>query len=62
MHAMMEEMEPLEKNRTWQLVDLPWDMQAIGSKWMFTRKEASSEQGGVRYKVRLVAKGFSQRQ
>ena len=29
---------------------------------MFTRKDALSEQGGVRYKARLVAKKFSQRE
>ena len=39
--AMME--ESLEKNRTWQLVDLPRDARAIDSKWVFTRKEAPSE-------------------
>ena len=44
MQAMIEEeMKSLEKNRIWQLVDLPRDAQAIGSKWVFTRKEAPSK-------------------
>ena len=43
MQAMMEEMESLEKNQTWQLVDLPEGARPIGSKWVFTKKEAPSE-------------------
>ena len=62
MQAMMEEMGSLKKNRKWQLVDLPKDARAIGSKWMFIRKEVPLEQDGVRYKARLIAKGFSQRE
>ena len=61
MQGMMEEMESLKRNDTWQLVDLPRDAQAISSKWVFTKKSLSLEQGGVRYKARLVAKGYSQR-
>ena len=62
MQAMMEEMDSLRKNKTWQLVDLPRGSRPIGSKWVFTRKEGNSEQGGVRYKARLVAKGYSQKE
>ena len=62
MQAMMEEMDSLRKNKTWQLVDLPRGSRPIGSKWVFTRKEKNSEQGGVRYKARLVAKGYSQKE
>ena len=62
MQGMMEEMESLRRNQTWQLVDLPRDAHAIGSKWVFTKKSLPSEQGGVRYKARLVAKGYSQRE
>jgi len=58
----MEEMESLRRNQTRQLVDLPRDAHAIGSKWVFTRKSLPSEQGGVRYKARLVAKGYLQRE
>ena len=32
MQTMMEEMESLRKNRTWQLVDLPEGARPIGSK------------------------------
>ena len=61
MQGMMEEMKSLKRNDTWQLVDLPRDARAIGSKWVFTKKSLPLEQGGVRYKARLVAKGCSQR-
>ena len=56
MQTMMEEMESLRKNRTWQLENLSEDARPIGSKWVFTRKKVSLEQGGVRYKARLVDK------
>ena len=61
MQAMMEEMEFLKKNRTWQLVYLPEGARPIGSKWIFTRKEILSKQDRVRYKARFIAKGYSQR-
>ena len=62
MQTMIEEMESLRKNQTWQLVDLPEGARPIGSKWIFTRKKILSDQGGVRYKARLIAKGYSQRE
>ena len=43
MQGMMEGIESLKKNDTWQLVDLPRDAGAIGSKWMFTKKSLSLE-------------------
>ena len=45
--GMMEEMESLQRNDTWQLVDLPRDAQIIGSKWVFTKKSLPLEQGGM---------------
>ena len=62
MQGMMEEMESLKRNDTWQLMNLPRDARAIGSKWVFTKKSLPLEQGGVRYKARLVAKRYSQRE
>ena len=59
MQDMMKEMESLKRNDTWQLMDLPRDARAIGSKWMFIKKSLPLEQGRVRYKARLVAKGYS---
>ena len=57
--AIIEEMAALEKNGTWEIMDLPEGKKAVGSKWVFTLKYKSD--GSLeRYKVRLVAQGFTQ--
>ena len=57
--AMVEEMKALEKNSTWELVELPRDKKTVGCKWVFTVKYKSD--GAIeRYKARLVAKGYTQ--
>ena len=58
--AMNEEMESLEKNKTWELVKLPKDKRAIRCKWVYKKKEGISPQDDIKYKARLVAKGYSQ--
>lgn len=58
--AMQDEMESLKKNQTWELVELPEDKSALGSKWVYKIKRSSD--GDVsRFKARLVAQGFSQK-
>ena len=57
--AVFEEMNALKKNGTWEAVDLPREKKVVGCKWEFTIK--SKADGSVkRYKVKLVAKGFTQ--
>ena len=57
--AMDEEIEAIEKNDTWDLVDLPKDKNLIGVKWVYKTK--LNEKGEIDiFKARLVAKGFSQ--
>jgi len=57
--AMHEEMEALHKNKTWDLVKLPNGKKVVGCKWVLTIKHKAD--GSVeRYKVILVAKGFTQ--
>jgi hypothetical protein len=57
--AMNEEIEAIEKNKTWDLVDLPKDKSSIGVKWVYKTKV--NEKGKVeKHKARLVSKGFSQ--
>jgi len=58
--AMNDEMESLEKNGTWELVKLPTEKKLIRCKWIFKRKECISLSEEVRYKARLVTKGYSQ--
>src|SRR5664279_5113238 len=53
------EMEALNKNGTWSLVELPKGKKPVGCKWVYTIKFGAN--GEVeRYKARLVAKGFTQ--
>ncbi|CAL5385151.1 unnamed protein product [Camellia sinensis] len=56
---VMEEMNALEKNGTWLLVNLPKDKKTVGCQWVFTVK-CKADGSMERYKVRLVAKKFTQ--
>ena len=56
---MNEEIEKIEKNKTWTLVPRPKDKNVIETKWVFRNK--LNEDGQVsRNKARLVCKGYSQ--
>nr|GFC02472.1 retrovirus-related Pol polyprotein from transposon TNT 1-94 [Tanacetum cinerariifolium] len=57
--AMDREIEMIEKNQTWQLVELPKDAKCIRVKWVFKTK--LNERGEIEnHKARLVAKGYGQ--
>jgi hypothetical protein len=57
--AMVEEMDALDKNEAWDIVEFPTRRKSVGSKWLFKKK--FNAQGKVeKYKARLVAKGYSQ--
>ena len=57
--VVLEEMRALEKNQTWELIDMPKEKRIVGCKWMFTVNFKSN--GSLeRYKAHLVAKGFTQ--
>jgi hypothetical protein len=57
--AMVEEMDALDKNEAWDIVEFPAGRKSVGSKWLFKKK--FNAQGKVeKYKARLVAKGYSQ--
>ena len=59
--AMNEEMASLQENKTWSLEERPTDAQLISAKWVF--KVKMDAQGNVeRFKARLVARGFMQRE
>eukprot|EP00253_Pinus_taeda_P014092 PITA_14092 len=57
---MKEEMMVLSKNGTWDLIELPKDRKTVGCKWVFKLKRGVNDTED-RYKVRLVAKGFSRK-
>ena len=53
--AMNEEIDAIEKNQTWDLVDIPADKTSIGVKWV--SKTKLNEKGELeKHKARLVAK------
>ena len=57
---MQAEMKSIEENRTWDVSELPAKQKAIGLKWVFKVKKDPNG-SIVKYKVRLVAKGYAQR-
>ncbi|CAI7786782.1 unnamed protein product [Closterium sp. NIES-54] len=59
--AMESDLKSIEENGTWELVELPKGRNAITSKWLFKIK--SDADGKIeRYKSRLVAKGYQQKE
>uniref|UniRef100_A0A2N9FKV1 Integrase catalytic domain-containing protein n=1 Tax=Fagus sylvatica TaxID=28930 RepID=A0A2N9FKV1_FAGSY len=59
--AMKDEMKSMRTNQVWELVDLPLERKSIGNKWVLKIKRKAD--GSIdKYKVRLVAKGYTQRE
>ena len=58
-NAMNEEMKSLQRNATWEVVDLPTGKKHVGCRWIFSVKYKAD--GDIeRFKARLVVKGYSQ--
>jgi hypothetical protein len=56
--AMKDEIDAIERNKTWELTDPPIGSKVIGVKWIYKTK--LNEKGEVeKYKARLVAKGYA---
>lgn len=58
--AMQDEIDALERNDTWEIVDLPPGKKPIGSQWVY-RTKFLSDGAFERDKARLVALGNHQR-
>jgi len=58
--AMTEEYASLMKNQAWELVEKPTGVNIVSCKWVFKLKRGVG--GEERYKARLVARGFTQRE
>jgi hypothetical protein len=56
--AMKDEMKALERNATWDLVEIPRDRKTVGCMWVYKLKKGVDDKV-ERYKERLVAKGYS---
>jgi len=61
-HAMSEEMDSLFRNQTWDLVKKPQGQKLVSCKWIFKHKEGIPGVENSRFKARLVARGFTQRE
>lgn len=59
MDSIIEELQQIEKNKTWELVPRPEDKNIIGTKWVY-RNKMNEEGKNVRNKARLACKGYSQ--
>ena len=58
---MDEEINSIEKNKTWELVDLPKGKEVIGVKWVYKTKR--NVEGKIeRHKTIIVVKGYKQQQ
>ncbi|RVX02654.1 Retrovirus-related Pol polyprotein from transposon TNT 1-94 [Vitis vinifera] len=57
--AMQEELNMIDKNNTWELVDRPSHKKPIGVKWVY-RTKLNSDGSINKHKARLVVKGYAQ--
>jgi hypothetical protein len=59
--AIKSEMDSIMSNGTWEVVSRPYECKSIGYKWVFKKKLRPN--GTIeKYKVRLVAKGYNQKE
>jgi hypothetical protein len=59
-HATEKELQSLEMNKVWDLVEPPNDKQIMTCKWVYKLKKDTTG-NIVRYKARLVTRGFNQK-
>nr|GFB41954.1 ribonuclease H-like domain, reverse transcriptase, RNA-dependent DNA polymerase [Tanacetum cinerariifolium] len=59
--AMEIELDSINKNNTWTLTTLPINQKAIGLKWVYKAKR-DAKRKIIKYKARLVARGYVQEQ
>ena len=57
--AMKEELGSLMKNNTWELVSRPKNRKVVSCKWVL-RVKSDSNGNPIRFKARVVARGFTQ--
>ena len=58
---MEDEIKSMNANKVWNLEIIPKGVNTVGCKWVYKTKLNS--QGNIeKYKVRLVAKGYMQRE
>ena len=59
--AMKTEMESMDSNQVWELVEPPANIKPIGCKWVYKRKKGFDVKVET-FKARFIAKGYTQRE
>ena len=59
---MNEDIESLQKNHTWKLVEKPKNQKIVGCKWLFKRNEGIPGVEDAKFNTCLVAKGYTQKE
>lgn len=60
--ASVDEIDSLHRNHTWDLVERPRGQKVIGCRWLYKLKPGIPGVEDKRYKGRVVAKGYSQKE
>ena len=60
--SMTDEYTSLQRNKTWDIVDRPKDQAVISCRWLYKIKPGIPGVEDKRYRSRLVARGFTQRE
>ena len=61
LEAMEDEMKSMNVNKVWDLKIIPKGVKTVGYKWVY-RIKLGSQRNIEKYKTRLVAKGYMQRE
>ena len=56
---MEDEMDSLNKNGTWELIQKPEGRKVVSCKWVYKIKDGITDVESKRFRARLVAKGFT---
>ena len=59
---MNDELNSLQKNHTWELVEKPQGKGIIPCKWIFKKKMIGDLNDRIKFKARLVTKYFKQKE
>ena len=59
--AVQNEMDSIMSNGTWEVVDRPYGCKPVGCKWVF-KKKLRPDGTIEKYRARLVAKGYTQKE
>ena len=59
---MTEEFESLQNNQTCVLIERKSNQKVVSCKWIFKQKQGATENELVRFKARLVDRGYTKRE